>query len=193
MVRKSQNDGPRFGKKLRYARKLRGLKLAEVAALAGCSESLLSKVENDQSTPSVTLLHRLAQTLDTNIAWLFTEDDLERSVVTRKADRTQIDFGRFQPVEGTSVESVTPFHEGNLIQVMIFNVAPGGRSMDDISHKGEDFGFVLDGEITVHVDGVDYVLGPGDSFQFASERQHGYRNDSAREARILWVNTPPTF
>lgn len=193
MARKSFGEAPRFGRKLRYARKLKGMKLAEVAAQAGCSEGLLSKVENNQTVPSVTLLHRLVQTLDTNITWLFTPEDSEQEIVTRQGERPEIDFGRFQPVEGTAVESVAPFFQGNLIQVMLFTVSPGGRSSEDISHKGEDFGYILEGRILLHVDGVEYELGPGDSFQFASERPHGYVNKFDQDARILWVNTPPTF
>ncbi|MEL6337206.1 MAG: cupin domain-containing protein, partial [Pseudomonadota bacterium] len=72
-------------------------------------------------------------------------------------------------------------------------VAAGGRSDGVISHLGEEVGFLLEGELELEVDGQRYQLRPGDSFYFSSDRPHGYRNLSSTEARVLWVNTPPTF
>jgi mannose-6-phosphate isomerase-like protein (cupin superfamily) len=43
------------------------------------------------------------------------------------------------------------------------------------------------------LDGSTFLLGEGDSFTFRSERAHGYRNVGPGRARILFVNTPPTF
>lgn len=186
-------DAPKFGVKLRFARKLKGLKLSEVAAASGCSESLISKIENDQATPSVTLLHRLAQTLETNIAWFFALDDSGHEIVMRKGSRREIDFGKSLPMEGTSVESLAPFIQGNLLQVMLFTVAPNGKALDFLSHQGEDFGYVLEGEVIIIVDDVEYSLSEGDTFQFSSDRPHGYHNRGNTTAKIIWVNTPPTF
>jgi uncharacterized cupin superfamily protein len=51
----------------------------------------------------------------------------------------------------------------------------------------------LEGEIELDVDGTRYLVGPGDSFSFRSERKHSYRNSGRGIARALWINTPPTF
>ena len=45
----------------------------------------------------------------------------------------------------------------------------------------------------LHVAGRRYRMGEGDSFHFRSERAHSYRNVGKKKARILWLNTPPTF
>jgi quercetin dioxygenase-like cupin family protein len=52
---------------------------------------------------------------------------------------------------------------------------------------------VLDGEIELLVGEEVHKLGPGDSFTFISEIEHGYRNIGIGVAQIFWVNTPPTF
>ena len=62
-----------------------------------------------------------------------------------------------------------------------------------IKHEGEEFGYLLDGEIELIVDKKKYQLRPGDSFFFRSERPHSYTNNRKKVARILWLNTPPTF
>ena len=51
----------------------------------------------------------------------------------------------------------------------------------------------LEGEFELTVDGTTYSLKAGDSFFFRSELPHSYRNPGAIEARVLWVNAPPTF
>ena len=54
-------DGlPSLGLRLRHARRVVGLTLKQVAEAAGCSESLISKLENDAASPSLAMLHRLA-------------------------------------------------------------------------------------------------------------------------------------
>ena len=60
-------------------------------------------------------------------------------------------------------------------------------------HSGEEIGYVLEGEIELTVDGHKYRAKMGDSFHFRSELPHGYRNVGPTPARILWINTPPTF
>ena len=52
---------------------------------------------------------------------------------------------------------------------------------------------LLDGEIELTVAGRDYTASAGDSFLFRSERPHSFRNKGTCEARVVWINTPPTF
>ena len=172
---------------------LKGLRLADVAKIARCSESLLSKVENDKASPSLSLLHRLAAALDTNIAWIFTFEDETPGIVMRRSERPLIKFPEFRKTEGTQVERFAPYFEGQLLQGSLFIVAPGGKSLDDIEHEGEEIGYILEGRIELTVDGETFLLEEGDSFQFRSERPHGYRNPGSEPARILWINTPRTY
>lgn len=54
-------------------------------------------------------------------------------------------------------------------------------------------GYLLEGAFDVTVRDQVFRPEPGDSFHFRSERPHGYRNVGDSVARILWVNTLPTF
>lgn len=182
-----------IGAKLKHARLLKGMRLVDVAGKADCSESLLSKLENNKATPSLSLLHRLSTVLETNIAWLFTAEDETPQIVMRKDDHPIIEFERFRGTEGTRVERLAPFFEGHLLQALLFVIAPGGHSLDVIQHEGEEVGFVLEGEFELTVDNESHLLLPGDTFQFRSERPHGYRNPGSIETKVLWINTPPTY
>ncbi len=69
----------------------------------------------------------------------------------------------------------------------------GGGSLEPIRHDGQEFGFALAGLVEITVDNHSIRIGEGDSFHFDSSLAHSYRNVGDTEARILWVNTPPTF
>ncbi|MEI9916626.1 MAG: cupin domain-containing protein [Methylovirgula sp.] len=62
-----------------------------------------------------------------------------------------------------------------------------------LSHEGEEIGYVICGEIELVVGGKPYRVGAGDSFHFRSEVPHSCRNIGETEARVIFINTPPTF
>jgi quercetin dioxygenase-like cupin family protein len=75
----------------------------------------------------------------------------------------------------------------------LFRVAPGSGSGDSYSHEGEEFLYLLRGELRITVEAEEYCLKPGDSFYFESASQHRWTNPGRSETWVLWVNTPPTF
>lgn len=188
----TQKPGFQIGARVRHARIVKGLRLADLAKRAECSESLLSKIENNKATPSLSLLHRLGQALGTNVAWFLTSDREEATIIVRKDERLVVEFN-LREIEGTTVERLAPHFDGQLLQALLFVVQPRGHSINDIQHEGEEFGYILDGEVELTVDGETYLLQAGDTFHFRSERPHGYRNPGKDVARILWINTPPTY
>ncbi len=183
----------RIGAKVRQARKLRGLRLREVADRVGCSESLLSKIENDKARPSLEVLHRIVSELGISIGSLFTEAGTAPEIVMRAGERPIIGVHTSKRAEGLMLESLVPESGTRLLNGSIHIVMPGGGSEGSIAHEGEELGYILIGELELTVDGETYRLVPGDSFFFRSDLAHGYRNPGDEETRILWVNTPPTF
>ena len=181
-----------LGARLRHRRKLLGLTLSAVAKSAGCSESMISKIETDSVSPSLTMLRRVATALDTNVAKLFAEAASE-GIVSRRGERPRIDTDSLRRGDAISLERLIPYQEGTLLQANIHIIGPGGQSDGLITHIGEEMGYLLEGALELTVDGRQYLLNPGDSFHFASDLPHGYRNPGPVEARVLWVNTPPTF
>lgn len=188
-------EGVRFGAKLRHFRKVQGLTLKEAAAAVGCSESMLSKVENDQAMPSLKVLHRLAAELQTSIGELFVAPHQDAAVVMRRHERPIIRtsaIGR-GAAGGVHIESLVPPTGGRLLYGSIHVVEPLGDSGGPIEHKGEEIGYVVEGEFSLTVDGKTYQLGPGDSFCFDSSLPHCYRNPGSVTTKVVWINTPPTF
>lgn len=180
------------GPSLRRHRRARDLTLSQLAEAAGCSESMVSKIETARVNPSLTLLRRLAEAVGINVAALFAEAD-DRTVVSRRGGRPRMDTDTLRSGDGVVLERLVAHHADTLLQANIHIVAPGGASDGLIAHLGEEMGYLLDGVLDLVVDGETYRLEPGDSFHFRSEKPHGYSNPGEVAARVLWVNTPPTF
>jgi transcriptional regulator with XRE-family HTH domain len=186
-----------LGLRVRYARTMLGSTLKAVAEQAGCSESMLSKIECGLATPSLTMLHGIAQALQTNVAHLITVTDSAPSPVMRAGTRTVVKFDAKgaddKAAQGISLERLIPPLRGQLMQGDIHLLAPGAESGDVIRHQGEELGYVLSGDLELTIDGTVWRLHAGDSFYFPSDQPHSYRNPGRTKTRVLWVNTPPTF
>ena len=181
----------RVGLKMKHMRLLKGLTLKQLAGLAHCSESMLSRIENGNANPSIKTMHRVALALSMPVSCLFQgADDDDGNVVLRQGERPTVQAGQGN---GHKLEALIPSRSGNLLSGYINDIEPGGGSGGVITHEGEEFGYVLDGELDLIIDKKKYRLRPGDSFHFRSERPHSYINSCKKVARILWLNTPPTF
>jgi len=183
------------GARLKYARLLLGISLAELGAKVGVTEGYLSKLENNRSQASLATLHKLVGALGTNMSELFSTGPEGQGpvVVVRAAERPKLDTGHRRAGNHVSLERLVPNHPAYLLQANVHVVAVGGGSSEAISHVGQDFGFVLSGAMDLTVADKTVRLNAGDSFFFESSLPHSYHNAGDEEARVLWVNTPPTF
>lgn len=183
----------KLGMRLKLVRQMRGLTLKSLSEAAHCSESLLSKIENGKASPSLPMLHRLVEVLETNIGWMFEEADGEEGIIFRGGSRPLIALDPLRRGDGITLERVIPYSSGHLLQCNIHHIEGGGESAGPIRHDGEEVGYVLAGEIDLMVGERTFHLKMHDAFVFNSDLPHHYRNTGVERASIFWVNTPPTF
>ncbi|CAG9226244.1 Transcriptional regulator, MerR family [Paraburkholderia tropica] len=195
----ASNGSDGLGTRLRHARMVQQMTLKALAEQAGCSESLLSKVEGGHATPSLATLHRLALALDTNVAALVSGPVASASPVQRASERPAVRFPAAQGARGRSAQHTIVLERlvvpgpGRLLQGDIHVLEPQARSDEQISHAGEELGYVLEGELELTLGDESWRLQAGDSFYFPSTEPHSYRNPGDTVTRVLWINTPPTF
>jgi len=187
-------DSLAIGFHLRRARRLKKLLLKDVADATGLSVSLISKIETNKASPSLSTLHKVAKALSTSVSALFAIEETHSRVVWRPEERPIA--GTVQSMrewDGIEAEIMVPYAAGRLLEGFVFIMQPGGHSGGLLQHEGEECGFVLSGRLELTVGGKLYGLDPGDSFFFPSSIPHGYRNPGKSIARVIWINTPPTF
>ena len=174
-----------LGVRLRRLRTQRGRSLAEVAKAAGISTGFLSAIERSQMSASVGTLRRLARYYRTNILDFFDATELNTRLV-RPAKRKVLEAG-----PGVRMELLA---WGNkVMEPHLFRIQPNAGSGESYAHEGEEFLFVLRGELKIALDHEEYHLKRGDSFYFESATPHRWKNPGRTETWLLWVNTPPTF
>ncbi len=178
-----------FGLHLRHARVARGLRLKALAELAGCSESLLSRIENNKVNPSLHLLQRICIALEMTVADLLVWVESDSDIVTRASERTPV---RCSDTAGPGIimQRLGPF--GRRVGGYLNRIEPGGWS-GVTKHEGDEIGYVLSGSLEMVVGTRTFQIFAGDSFCFQSDVPHSYRNKGDVEAQIIIVNSPPSF
>ncbi|HUG46995.1 MAG TPA: MerR family transcriptional regulator [Candidatus Limnocylindria bacterium] len=174
------------GPRLRELRRLAGLSLREASRLSGLSAGFISAIERGAGGASVATLQRLTAACGATLQDLFGE--APRGRLVRPHERPALELG-----EG-SVRMEQLAHPGGQLEPHLFVLSVGASSQGAYSHPGEEFIYVLEGRVRVWL-GQDevYDLEAGDSLTFASTLPHSWQNEATSEARLLWINTPPTF
>ena len=173
-----------LGARLRQLRAAKGASLATVANSAGISVGFLSALERSHMSASVGTLRKLAKYYKTSILDFY--DTAEANNLVRPDARRVLEAGR-----GVRMELLA---WGNkIMEPHLFRIAPGAGSGESYAHVGEEFLFVLKGELKIFLRGAEYRLKAGDSFYFESAVPHKWTNPGRVETSLLWVNTPPTF
>jgi DNA-binding transcriptional MerR regulator/quercetin dioxygenase-like cupin family protein len=174
-----------IGAHLRQLRSRRKLSLAQVSQSIGISVGFLSALERSQMSGSVGTLRKLARFYKTNILDFF-EANGTNSGHVRPAQRKVLKAG-----DGVQMELLA---WGNTVmEPHLFRIKPEAGSGESYAHEGEEFIYVLRGELEISLESEQYRLKAGDSFYFESATPHRWKNPGRRETFILWVNTPPTF
>jgi len=181
--------------KLRHTRMTKGLRLRDLAEKAECSESMLSKIENGHAVPSLRALYRIAAALDLTVGQLFAQPTEPNGLVSRGGERPIVHTDPLRNGPGLTLERLIPYHQSHLLQGSIHNIAPGGGGDGGglVSHEGEEVAYILEGQVEFIVGDERFLLKAGDSICYRSERPHGYRNSGDGHAKLIIVNTPPSF
>ncbi len=185
-VRASANGSAgAVGSHLRRLRAKKRLSLAQVAQAVGISVGFLSALERSQMSGSVGTLRKLARFYKTNILDFFDANGASSRQV-QPEQRKVLEAG-----PGVTMELLA---WGNTVmEPHLFRISPEAGSGDSYAHAGEEFIFVLRGQLAISLEDEEYRLKAGDSFYFESATLHHWKNPGRSETWVLWVNTPPTF
>ncbi|WP_281173296.1 helix-turn-helix domain-containing protein [Cucumibacter marinus] len=179
--------GVRLGEKLRLRRKAMGKTLQQVAEETDLSVSFVSQVERGLSVPSLSSFYKLAKALNAPM-----EEVLDLSMakvpVTRKGDREAFVLGE----PAVKYEKLSPGFPGAKINVIMMH-RPAGATTEVMSHEGEEFIYILKGEVLYELDDEQYRLKEGDAIHYQAERPHRCAAVGPEDAIELWVGTVPLF
>ena len=191
-----------IGAKLRAVRERQGLSQREMAQRAGLTNGTISLIEQSKTSPSVSSLKRILDTVPMSLSEFFSEvesDTIPKYFYTVDAARDE--FTELSPQEaglGVTAARVSLRQLGNAarhaLQVLHETYPPGADTgPDPLSHEAEEAGVVVSGIIEVTVADQVRVLNPGDGYLFDSRLPHRFRNIGEADCVIVSACTPPTF
>ncbi len=180
----------RVGEKVKTLREQKGLSLRELADLTGFSMALLSQMENHLVTPSLGTIIKLAKAFGVRVGDFLGETEGEPFAIVRKDERKTV--SRFASKEGVkygySYESLGLEKKGRHMEPFIVTLEPATVKTSKTSvHDGEEFIFVLEGEMEVILGNHTDVLYPGDSIYYDSNIPHRVQCHQDKVTRILAV------
>ncbi|MFY0691438.1 MAG: helix-turn-helix transcriptional regulator [Paracoccaceae bacterium] len=179
-----------LGQRVRELRKARNWTLEQAAQQAGLARSTLSKIENEQMSPTFELMRKLAEGLDIDMPQLFTPS-------TRQQVNGRMDVTRSG--EGQAHATATYDHE--LLNAALskkamlpYRARVRARSFDAfdgwVRHEGEEFLYVLTGAVRLFTEFYEPVeMRRGDSAYYDAAMGHNVISISAEDALILWVTS----
>ena len=176
-----------IGSRIRELRILNGLTQEELADRSELSKGFISQLENYLTSPSISSLEDILQCLGTDLSTFFARRESEVQVVFQDEDY----FEKLDDELKTKTEWIIPNAQKNMMEPIRLTLKAGGRTYPDNPHEGEEFGYVLKGEISIYIGKEIYRAKAGESFYYVPDKTHYIT--SKKGAEILWVSTPPSF
>lgn len=179
-----------IGKKIRALRLGNNLTQEELANRLELTKGYISQLENNLTSPSIQTLFAILEVLGTNVHGFFAKpEDEDTNVVFAKEDF----YEKYNEDLNHIISWIVPNALKYEMEPILIEIKPGGQSQIDDSHPGEEFGYVLEGQITLVLNKQRYVVKKGETFYYLANKEHYLINNGNQTAKVLWISTPPMF
>ncbi len=181
-----------LGQKIKTLRQRKGISLEEMAQRTNLSQPLLSQIESEVVAPPVATLLKIARALNVNISYFFQAGEMEekKAVIVRRNERKKV-FRRIHedPAKvGYYYESLAyPKVDRHMEPFQVEFEVKKREDLIFFNHPGEEFVFVLEGQLEFNYEDEVYLLEPGDSLYFDSSLPHAFRAVGRKNALAIDV------
>ena len=176
-----------LGEKIKDLRLSCELTQEELADRCELTKGYISQLENDLTSPSIATLIDILSALGTNLKEFFSETETEE----------KLSFNKNEFIEKQTDEYIlnwlVPNAQKNAMEPLHMKLFAGSSTDEDFPHEGEEFGFVLRGEITLILGKRKVKVKKGESFYFTANKVHQIINKGNDTAEFIWVSSPPSF
>ena len=189
------SDKNRLGVKVKTMRETRNLSLEDLAERANLKIDGIKKIENGELIPGLTPLLKIARALGVRLGTFLDDQQDIGPVVTRKDENREIT--RFSDKENPDHSdldfySLAQNKSGRHMEPFMIDIFPSSEESFKLSsHEGEEFIYVMDGEIEIIYGKDTYVLKQGESIYYDSIVKHHVHSHGTEAAKILAVVYAP--
>ncbi|MDR1724529.1 MAG: XRE family transcriptional regulator [Tannerella sp.] len=190
-------NNKRIGEKIRSIRDMKNITVAEMAERSGLSEDEITRIESDEYLPSLAPLIKIARTLGVRLG-TFLDDQNELGPVVHRKSSLVSDDGIGFTNNSVSKHKYMSYHSlsqdktGRHMEPFLINVKPADKADFIFStHEGEEFIYVIEGNVEVNYGKKTYLLDEGDSIYYDSIVAHHVHAAGEKDAKILGVIYTP--
>ena len=187
------NNTSFVGSKIKGLRESKNLSVEEIAERSGLSVDQIVSIETDQNLPSLGPLIKIARALGVRLGTFMDDNDALGPVVCRAADRerdTSISFsnGAADARKHMEYHPLAQQKAGRHMEPFVIDINPNGQQEYQLSaHEGEEFIYVMQGEVEIEYGKEKYLLKEGDSIFYDSIVKHHVHGAPGKSAKILAV------
>ncbi len=174
------------GNKIKAMRVKLQLTQEELANRCELTKSYISLLENNKTSPSIQTLTHILEVLGTTLSDFFYEDKIEKIVFTEE-EHYEKEF------DGYTQDWLVPTSQKLFMEPLLVVLKPNSRTIIDRPHDGQEFGYVIEGEIDVIYGNIKETAKQGESFYYITDKTHYLENNTNKNAKIVWVSCPPNF
>jgi transcriptional regulator with XRE-family HTH domain len=167
---KQTNPEIKVGDRIRILRMNQKRTLQEIADICELSKSMISKIENNHTIPSIATLVKIASALGTNLASLLEQDPGVKTVYMSKE---KAENSLASTDKGYSIFPFASEYHEKKMQPFLFVGRKGEVKPHLLTHEGEEFIYIVKGEMKMQVGEIEYTLKTGDSLYFNALQKHG--------------------
>ena len=187
------NNHSVVGSKIKGLRETKDISLQEMSERSGLSIDQISSIENDQYLPSLGPLIKIARALGVRLGTFLDDNDELGPVVCRAEERENNDSISFSN-GSTDARKHMEYHSlakqkaGRHMEPFIIDIQPSEeRGVGLAAHEGEEFIYVMEGEVEIAYGKETYKLRKGDSIFYDSIVMHHVHGAEGQSAKILAV------
>ncbi|MDO5715624.1 MAG: XRE family transcriptional regulator [Tissierellia bacterium] len=177
-----------IGNKIKELRIAVGLTQEELAQRSELTKGFISQVERDLTSPSLESFGDILEALGTDPQHFFAEAG-DETIVFGPEDY----FEMADDALGYNLSWIVPNAQKNSMEPTLITLQKGGSSKEISPYEGEELGYVIQGEIELHVGVRIEVVREGETFYFHGNKTHFLKNKKETVAKVLWVSSPPNF
>lgn len=180
-----------IGIKIKKLRAEKGITLKELSEKSGLSSGFLSQLERGLTTIAVDSLEKLAMIFEVPLTYFFDYPHKKENSVLRSYEQEIIEIE-----EGSLISySLSTNLENKEFVPRLIEILPQKKEEEIIAyeHEGEEFVYVLEGILTIYINGERNDVYPGDSVHMNSKVTHNWANYTNKKVKLLAINTPNHF
>ena len=185
------NNHSVIGHKIKGLRESNNLTVEEIAERSGLTVEQIDSIENDVNLPSLGPLIKIARALGVRLGTFMDDNDSLGPVITRAADResdSSISFsnGATDARKHMEYHPLAQQKAGRHMEPFVIDINPEDAPEFQLSaHEGEEFIYVMQGEVEIVYGKEKYTLKEGDSIYYDSIVKHHLHGAPGKSAKIL--------